>query len=246
MRGLKKGSGWVASITLILLLTLISPALLFNLSHMSGPDWTTIGNIGQAYGFASAALAGVAFLAIAYSLLLQQQEVRASRFEAHRQLQMELVRMAMDDPSLMEILAGNSKGMELNRQYFYLNLWFQFLRTGFIETGSVTEGELRGDIRHFMSSEAGMSYWQIARRGWVVFEPLRGRRDRKFREIAERTYQSILEHKGGTGERYSRSIPDQGYSSASQHYEKYLVLSGLGAAALIAVGLARRRIHRAR
>jgi hypothetical protein len=42
--------------------------------------------------------------------------------------------MAIDDPTLMEILAGGGFGSpRQDRQYFYLNLWFQFLRTGFIE-----------------------------------------------------------------------------------------------------------------
>lgn len=58
--------------------------------------------------------------------------------------------MAIDDSTLIEILAGGGFGSpRQDRQYFYLNLWFQYLRTGFIEMDSVSEAEVVDDSRHF-------------------------------------------------------------------------------------------------
>jgi hypothetical protein len=189
-------TGWLVSVTIILVVTLGSPVLLVIIGKSLDADWAMAANVGDSYGFASAALAGLAFLGVAYSMLLQRHEVRASRMETHRNLQLELYRFAMNDPSLREVFFGKCEDGEHQRQMIYMNLWFQFLRTGYVEMGTTGERELRGDIVGLFSrSDSAIDYWEWSRSGWISTDTIRGSKDKRFIAIVDSIYLTAVRNR---------------------------------------------------
>jgi hypothetical protein len=87
----KEKAGWILAVSGIFIGTLLSPALLLGIDHILHTNWVTVSSIGQTYGFASAALSGLALLAVAYSLIIQQRESKAARAQNQRVLHTELL-----------------------------------------------------------------------------------------------------------------------------------------------------------
>jgi len=89
------------------ILVAASPFLLGWISRSWSEDWSTIGDIGQAYGAASAFLSTFAFLGIAGSMLLQARESAANRAQLVRNQQFSLLRDAQDDPATYGPITGH-------------------------------------------------------------------------------------------------------------------------------------------
>src|SRR5207249_17958 len=90
---------WALAVAGAIVLAAASPVVLLPLSATSF-DWTRLGDIGQAYGAASAILAGVALIGVALSLLLQSRQHRAETISAARERHLEIVKLALKDPAL--------------------------------------------------------------------------------------------------------------------------------------------------
>ncbi|MGW0502938.1 DUF6082 family protein [Micromonospora sp. NPDC003241] len=79
----------------ILAAVLLSPAGLLWIGERPGYDWSLLGNVGEAYGAASAILAGLALMGVAISLIIQAREAKAAREQALRALHTDLLKMAI-------------------------------------------------------------------------------------------------------------------------------------------------------
>jgi hypothetical protein len=196
MRGVKAGIGLSLAIMVVIILTLTSPLALVAINSIYRTDWAMIGNLGQAYGFASAALSGLAFLAVAYSIRIQQRDSRAFRREAHRPIHMELLRMAIEDPSLAGVTRPDpSESLESKRRYLYANLYVQFWRVNFAHTRVMNESDVKGEAQNLFSGEAGREYWKRSRAGWLIYErPGATARERRFIELLDHVYEESVRH----------------------------------------------------
>ena len=120
MKPPKRVGYWPAAISGIIVGTLVSPVLLFGISRIFRGNWVAVGNIGQAYGFASAILSRLALLAVGYSLIVQQRESRVVRIENQRVQHTELLRMGIEDPTLIGVaLVDPSQSIEHKRRQLY-------------------------------------------------------------------------------------------------------------------------------
>lgn len=181
----------VLAIALILLI-LVSPIVLFWIAAggIAGPfkeiDWQLVGNVGQAYGGVSAILAGLAFLAVAVSLLMQARQARVAQLQAAHAMQLELFRLAYEHPDLQE---GWSRSVDLPypewRLRTYVNLVFAYLRMSY-EMQTLSEPALRRALRNRFQTSLGRAYWEGARNAWRT--GARGHRQRNFYQLSEEAF----------------------------------------------------------
>ena len=171
--------GLVAIIGLVVL----SPLALTRLAHFK-VNWLQLSNIGQTYGAVSALLSSFALVGVAVSLLYQSRDNQNAREQTTRNLQFELIRMAMGDPSLMTAggapwdldIPSDSSSV---RQYLYVQIWVSFLGGNFT-IGELPESAVRHIAAHeLFRSEAGRNYWAAV--GQLQIANSTGRRKRFFR-----------------------------------------------------------------
>jgi uncharacterized membrane protein len=164
-------------------LVVLSPFALTELAHFR-INWLQLSNIGQTYGAVSALLSSFALVGIAVSLLYQSRDNQNAREQTTRNLQFELIRMAMEDPSLMTAggapwdldIPSDSSSI---RQFLYIQLWVSFLGGNFT-IGELPESAVRHIAAHeLFRSEAGRNYWAAV--GQVQMANSRGRRKVFFR-----------------------------------------------------------------
>jgi Family of unknown function (DUF6082) len=142
---------------------IVSPFALAELGHYR-TDWAQLSNIGQTYGAVSALLTPLALGGVVASLLYQARDSRNALEQTTRTLQFELIRMELDDPSLMTALGAPwdlaipSDSVSI-REYLYVQMWVSFWG------GNYTNGGMpESAIRHFAAHElfrsrAGRAYW---------------------------------------------------------------------------------------
>jgi hypothetical protein len=128
------------------------------------------------------------------SLLYQARDGRNAREQTTRTLQLELLRMAMDDPSLMTA-GGAPWDLDIPsdsasiREFLYIQMWVSFL------AGNYTIGELpESSVRHLAAHElfrsrAGRNYWRAVRQSQI--ENSIGRRKHFFRTLDDEYKKTI-------------------------------------------------------
>ena len=86
-----------------LALVTASPLALRSLANLHQFDWPRLSNVGQTYGAISAMLVVIGLSGVAVTVFLQVRESRHTRVQAARTRHYDLMRMALDDPVLMEV-----------------------------------------------------------------------------------------------------------------------------------------------
>lgn len=174
-------------------LVIFSPFALIELAHFK-INWLQLSNIGQTYGAVSALLSSLALVGVAVSLLYQSRDNQNAREQTTRNLQFELLRMAMGDPSLMTA-GGAPWDLDIPsdsasiRQFLYVQIWVSFLGGNFT-IGELPESAVRHIAAHeLFRSEAGRNYWAAA--GKVQMENSTGRR-RQFFRILDDVYKEAM------------------------------------------------------
>lgn len=174
-------------------LVILSPFALAALAH-TRRDWLQLSNIGQTYGAVSAVLSSLALGGVIASLLYQSRSTRNAHEETVRTLQFELIKMELQDPSLMTAM-GAPWDVDLPsestaiRDFLYVQLWVSFWG------GNYTMGELtESAVRHFAAhelfrGEAGRTYWSAV--GSLQITNSKGRLNRFFR-ILDDEYHKVI------------------------------------------------------
>jgi uncharacterized membrane protein len=148
----------------ILALVLLSPLALGGLAHYRS-NWPLLSNIGQTYGAVSALLSSVALAGVVLSLLYQARDSKTAREQTTRSLQLELIKMQMEDPALMTAsgapwgLAIPSESVSI-REFLYIQIWISYLYGSYI-IGEISESTLRYVFANeLFRSRAGRNYWE--------------------------------------------------------------------------------------
>ena len=164
-------------------LVILSPFALVELAHFRH-DWLQLSNIGQTYGAVSALLSSLALAGVIVSLLFQARDNQNAREQTTRTLHLELIRMELNDPSLMTAV-GAPWGLNLPaesgpiREYLYVQMWVSFW-AGNYTIGEMSDSTVRQlGARELFRSKAGRSYWAMI--GEVQVANSSGRRNRFFR-----------------------------------------------------------------
>jgi hypothetical protein len=158
-----------ATITLLGILALVvaSPLALDELARYKG-NWPQLSNIGQTYGAVSALLSSIALGGVVLSLLYQARDSRTAREQTIRSLQLELIKMQMEDPDLMTA-SGAPWGLAIPsesapiREFLYIQIWISYLLGNYV-IDEISEAALRYVIANeLFRSRAGRDYWEARR-----------------------------------------------------------------------------------
>ena len=174
-------------------LVILSPLALTELAHFRH-NWLQLSNIGQTYGAVSALLSSLALGGVVVSLLYQARDNLNAREQTTRTLQHELIKMQLDDPTLMTAM-GAPWGLDIPsestpiREHLYVQMWVSFL-AGNYTIGEISESAVRGLAeRELFHSSAGRKYWATA--GQLQIANSSGRRKHFFRFLDEEYKKAI-------------------------------------------------------
>ncbi|WP_148308152.1 DUF6082 family protein [Actinoplanes friuliensis] len=129
-------------------------------------DWRELSEVGQAYGGISAILSGLAFCGIACSLILQWHQTRLSQSMTARERHFELVKMGLEDPSLImqtEVPGGDPA---MRRKFLVCSLWMAHWAMLW-DTRTVDRTELRTLFDEFFVDTDAVTWWSgVQSHGW--------------------------------------------------------------------------------
>ncbi|MEU7588513.1 DUF6082 family protein [Micromonospora sp. NPDC049230] len=166
---------------------LLSPAVLLWIGRRPGYDWPLLGNVGQTYGAASAILAALALIGVVSSLTLQAREAKAAREQALRALHTDLLKMAIDEPALLECWGPIEDAADIGwfRKHVYANLIVSHWQLMW-EVDVLTAQHLEVLADQFFKGHVGRRFWAEARTPRMTAET--SRRARRFTATVDRRY----------------------------------------------------------
>jgi hypothetical protein len=133
----------------------------------------------------SIALSLVALVAAVTSLSLQANDLFASRHQSLRGAQLELVRMAIEDPI---VYLGYEPTEEQRIQFAnrgFVNVLMKYFESGFL-TGTLGETEIRHQMSELFANSGPRQAWATFRASWQV--EATSRKKRRFVEIVEHEF----------------------------------------------------------
>lgn len=152
-----------SAILLTLILLLVSPLLLLIPSAVFDIDWERFSAVGQSYTGVAAILSAAALVGVVYSISLQRRQNMTAQGQAVREMQFALLGMAMREPDLAAVLAGEisitSVDVEKFRTNVFRNQWLRYQEFGYL-VGEISASELqRGLAEEFFRSPENRQWW---------------------------------------------------------------------------------------
>ncbi|WP_345385218.1 DUF6082 family protein [Nonomuraea salmonea] len=180
----------LVAVSVVAGMLVLSPLALRGLAALvPGPEWTRLSEIGQAYGPATTLLTAVSLLGIAASVLMQARTARIAAEQTSRVLHMELIRWAIDDPSLTQALGEPWRKPEDDgylRLYVFYNQFLTMWRSMY-SLGQITEASLRHNMARAFGTEIARTHWEGHRGEYEIASA--DRRQRDFCRIVEEEWQ---------------------------------------------------------
>jgi hypothetical protein len=189
---------FVVAAVIVVAAVALSPFALRVVDRKSNLNWTTLSDIGQAYGGAASVLSGLAICGVALSLLVQHRESRIT-LEQIRIYHLELVRMGLEYPQIqwVKISAGVDEypGREMSeirlQQFQYINLWINYWMA-LHRLGNLSTQEVRTQFAETVfNTEVGRDHWRHYRKR--LRTSFRHRRDLLFFRVVDAEYQMAVE-----------------------------------------------------
>ena len=180
-------------LVLILAIALIGASpLALDLFGGETPHWERLSFIGQTYGAASALLAVLALIGVTLSLIFQARESRATREQAFRASNSEMLKMAMDDPAYAECWGGVLEPGNLTeqRQSMYVNMILTQWEMGY-ETGAVGETHIRALAAQLFEGRVPWEFWRRTRE--LRIKTAESRRARRFQLMIDDEFRRVPE-----------------------------------------------------
>ena len=133
----------------------------------------------------SALISSIALVGVAISLLLQARQVKISRLQAVRAAQLELMKMALDNPAMAADALGISDP-DLYVKQVFLNWHIMYLQLGF-EVDVFSPGVIQQTAAGLFEGRAAREWWEWNRRSYGT-SPM-PRRVKQFFEIVDEEFQ---------------------------------------------------------
>lgn len=221
----------LAATLLLMTVLILSPLALRAMTALvPRSDWTPLSEIGQAYGPAAAFLTVLTLVAVAYTSFLQLRTTRIMSRQAQRTAHFELIRLALDEPALVQADGTRWDGPEDDfalRLLILANAWLTHW-WALYNLGEMTDDELRGHARSFLEGEVGRRFWARDDHG---YRDLRGRRNRAFARIMDEEL----------GRTLSSEVRPTVNPKVSSTHKRALVAFGAGAALAFGVAMLTKR-----
>lgn len=181
-----------------------SPLLLGYLDAAGGNwDWQRLSAIGETYGAASALLSALAIGGVSLSLVLQARQTNQARTQAARQMHLELVKIAFEEPAYLACFGEDPApdGADA-RQLAYVNLIVSNWMARW-DLRIVGEAPLRAAAANLFRTDIGRVYWDRHGPGRIRNEPIRRRR--RILAAIDAEYQAAV--RGGPPDRPVPGFP---------------------------------------
>jgi hypothetical protein len=188
-------TGALATALTMLTLLLALPIIFGLLSLHLIDDWGDLGDVGQAYGAASALLSGFALMAVSASVVLQLRHNVATQQQAARGLHRDLLEMCIRDPHLYwPVMSGTTEKVSPThvRRHIFTVLLLNYFEMS-LDFGVIPEKLLREEgLTSLFAGPHGQLFWQHHREGWRT--PIAStHRGRRFFDIADEEYRRARE-----------------------------------------------------
>jgi Family of unknown function (DUF6082) len=182
----------IASIA-FLALVVLSPLALRVVASSFGVNWSDLSNIGQTYGAVSALITALALGGVVISLLYQARDVSASRSQAIRTFQFELLRMELEDADLMWASGapwGTAAPTDYGhlRRHIFVHMWLSYWEGQFL-LKEMSSRSVRSAARELFNGEPGREYWENSGNGRLASNE--GRR-LQFLRIIDEEYRNAI------------------------------------------------------
>lgn len=152
------------------LAVLLSPILLLRANRLTAANWSTLSDVGQAYGGVSAILTALALIGVAASLLVQRQQADIARTQAIRAFQLQMLTLCLERPDTYYPLMGHevTGTTEEARQQIFATYFLNYVHAGY-SIDFFDEQSLMGDVfPRFFKFDTGRAYWESMRPIWVA------------------------------------------------------------------------------
>src|SRR5690348_1659216 len=123
----------------------------------------------------STMISSLALAAVALSLLLQARQLRTNQLQVSRTAQLELMKIALDNPSMAAEALGISDPETYVKEVF-INWHFVHFFMAY-EVGQISETTLRSALRSLFQNEHPYKWWSWSRKDWQ--EGNKSRREQK-------------------------------------------------------------------
>lgn len=164
----------------------VASPLIMQKFYVDGRDYSTISNVGQAYGGASAVVSCIALLAVTISMFIQHQQVRVMRHDAHAEFNEDLVLLAMQYPKYRQCWGARVSADGVDEDlFYYCSKVIKGWRRSW-ELKKVDEAQVREYLRNWFDSEIPRLFWE-AHGDWHRSGAAQPHRDR-FREFVNSEY----------------------------------------------------------
>ncbi|MET7708964.1 DUF6082 family protein [Micromonospora sp. NPDC005413] len=203
MRSIRGVVTWAVFALLGGLVLLLSPPLI-GFAFDSNTDWERLADIGQAYGSVSVLLSALALVGVVATVISQTRQSGIALEYAQRDQHAMLLKMAIDDASLMECWGSLTQDLDpqRRRQRAYINLILNFWAATW-QLDGMPESQLRGLLASdIFATEMGLSFWEQARLTRKVVHA--GAKPAAFDRIVEDEYLRALARRRGASESHLR------------------------------------------
>jgi hypothetical protein len=149
-------------------------------------------------------ISSVALIGVATGLILQARQLRANQVQAMRELHLEIMRIAIDNPTLAVSIVKDVDVGDATRGSF-LNLTLKFLETGY-SFKTISKASVSLQAARLFESEYSRVWWAQAR---VTYE-VEGttKREKEFFGLVDARFQDVmrtLQSSGGS----TTKVPDK-------------------------------------
>jgi hypothetical protein len=173
-------------LALLLAGVLFSPVMIGMLGNTAS-DWGRLSDIGQAYGAVSALLSAAALGAV---VALQRGQTRRERTWRLRELHLDIVKLAMDEPMYAQCWGPRMAPENVDERLFYYVNLVVLMWAEFWEAGELRDAEVKSYVASLFESEVAREYWDWHGK-WQV-EAASGRRLRFLRIVDQEYDQAVL------------------------------------------------------
>lgn len=134
-------------------------------------------------------ISSIALIGVIVSLVLQNQQLKASRVQMMREIHLELTKMAMENPALASSVYGAVTLSDVQKTAF-LNFSMIFLQTGY-SLKMFSKETVKLQIADLLSSEDARTWWATLARDTYTAEA-RTKLERDFVSIADGIFHDMV------------------------------------------------------
>jgi uncharacterized protein DUF6082 len=163
---------WFVGLFVVTVVTLLAGVGVAALLARRGDaaNWSKWSDVGQTFGALSSIISGLALVAVVVTARAQFRELANNHSELrrtaqanHGMLHLEILKMSIENPDLARVWPPFLPNLsaDLNRQYLYANVIYQFHWTS-MRIGDYTDEEVLASLRYLFTSPLMRDYWRAA------------------------------------------------------------------------------------